>query len=143
MGLEVLEDEISIDTQKFLDVIGDYAAYPQFVDGVKAIDILNPGEEPLNVRYHLNLMGKEVSYVLKHYHERDRGHVRWEMVDGDFFKRNSGSWDLSDAGGGRTKIKYSLDVEFKVPIPGFIRKRLVKGNMPGVVKSFAEQARKR
>jgi coenzyme Q-binding protein COQ10 len=127
---------ISID--KFYQVIADYKSYPEFVDGVSAIKIVEQSGNESTVEYSLNLI-KKFSYKLKLTESKPDG-LSWELIDGDIFKFNSGSWHLKDLGSGKTEVTYKLEVEFKGFAPKMVVNKLVANNLPAMMKSYYERA---
>lgn len=133
---------LSVEKEKLLAVITRYENYPRFVDGCTAVDVEKRGDGSVRVKYQVNVMSQDVNYTLDHYENQSTGRVEWSLVDSNFFKKNQGHWEIKEAGQGKVDVVYALDVEFKVPVPGFILNRLVKGSLPGMVKSFEKQAQK-
>ncbi len=128
-----------VEINKFFDVIIDYESYPDFVDGVSAIEVLEFSPEEAKVRYFINLI-KKFSYTLKMYQERPRK-VSWELLDGDLFKKNNGSWSLKELGEGKTEVTYALDVEFKIFAPKMVVNKLVGHNLPAMMKAWHERVK--
>ncbi|MEO5969993.1 MAG: SRPBCC family protein [Bdellovibrionia bacterium] len=131
---------LSVGKDKLLSAITQYEDYPQFIDGCKSVKVERQPSGVVRVSYHVNLMSQDVMYTLDHRENKAVGTVEWSLVDSNFFKKNNGKWEVKPAGSGKTDVLYSLEVEFKVPVPGFILNRLVKGSLPGMVKSFEKQA---
>ena len=132
---------LSIDKDKFFDTVVRYEDYPKFVEGCTSVKVERKGPGKARVTYYVSMM-KDIMYTLDHEEDKATGVVRWTLVDSDFFKANSGRWEIKSVSGGKIDVLYDLSVEFKIPVPGFILNRLVKGNLPGMVKSFAKQAQK-
>jgi coenzyme Q-binding protein COQ10 len=128
-----------VPVEKFYQAIINYKAYPDFVDGMKAIEVINQSNEGGTVKFTVNIM-KEISYTLKLSHNPNK-EVSWTFVSGDMMKVNNGKWTLKDLGG-KTEVTYSLEVELKGFIPGLgmIEKTLVSTNLPMTMKSFAKRA---
>jgi ribosome-associated toxin RatA of RatAB toxin-antitoxin module len=128
-----------VPVEKFYQAIINYKAYPDFVDGMKAIEVINQSNEGGTVKFTVNIM-KEISYTLKLTHNPNK-EVSWTFVSGDMMKVNNGKWTLKDLGG-KTEVTYSLEVELKGFIPGLgmIEKTLVSTNLPMTMKSFAKRA---
>src|SRR5262245_2212552 len=139
MAQAELHEVLSVDREKLFQTIVRYEDYPSFVDGVKSVEVERKGPGKARVTYHVSMM-KDISYVLDHVEDQAAGTVSWSLVESDFFKQNNGSWELKDAGDGQTDVRYALELEFKIPVPGFILNRLVKGNLPSMVKSFQDKA---
>lgn len=125
--------------EKVYACIVDYASYPEFVDGVSSIKILEQNESGARVEYSLNMI-KTFNYVLKLTHEKPNK-VSWQLEGGDIFKRNNGSWNLSDRGDGTTAVKYELDVDFKGFAPKAIINKLVANNLPSMMDQYEKRAK--
>jgi ribosome-associated toxin RatA of RatAB toxin-antitoxin module len=134
------KEVLSVEKDKLISTITQYENYPQFVDGCESVKVERQSSGVVRVAYHVNLMSQDVKYTLDHRENRDAGIVEWSLVESNFFKKNNGKWEVKPAGSGKTEVLYSVEVEFKVPVPGFILNRLVKGSLPGMVKSFGKQA---
>lgn len=133
------ETTLDVGGDALFDTIIKYEAYPDFVSDVKRVSVERKGPSAARVVFTLSVM-KEFTYTLDLKEDREKGEVSWELVESDLFSKNSGGWELTKISDEKTAIRYHLDVEFKVKVPGFILKRLVKGNLPSMVKSFADQA---
>ncbi|SES22886.1 hypothetical protein SAMN05216199_2441 [Pedococcus cremeus] len=53
--------------------------------------------------------------------------MSWSMVKGRLQTGQEGVYTLESAGRGRTKVTYHLTVHHNLPLPGFIRSRVIKG----------------
>ncbi len=142
MAVAGTEKLISVPFDKLFDTITAYEKYAEFVDSVKDVKVTREVGR-LEVQYSLSVMGKDFTYTLKHSEDRSQGRISWELLSSDFFKKNTGHWELKKEGEGATFARYQLDVEFKVPIPGFILNKLVKGSLPSLMKNFEDRAKQR
>lgn len=134
--------EVGVDADRFYKVVLDYPSYPRFVEGMKSAEILETNEQKTRVRYRLSMMGKEFTYVLDHVSTPTNRGLSWTLVESDFFSKNTGSWKIeAGSGAARAQVTYALDVEFKISIPGFMLKGLVKGSLPGMVRGFEARAK--
>lgn len=129
-----------VDINKFYNTIIDYAKYPEFVDGVSKIEVLEQNETQARVKYYLNII-KEFTYIVKLTQKKPNA-VSWTLESGDLFKKNNGGWELKDLGNGKTEVTYSLDVDFKMFAPAMILNKLASSQLPSMMKSFAERAKK-
>ncbi len=141
MAQAEIREVLAVEMDKLFDVITRYEDYPKFVDGVNSIEVERKGPGHARVTYHVSMM-KDFSYVLDLREDRKKGRVEWTLIESDMFKVNNGLWELKAVGTGKTEAFYRLEVEFKIPVPGLILNRLVKGNLPSMVKSFEKQAKK-
>ncbi|WP_127716024.1 type II toxin-antitoxin system RatA family toxin [Halobacteriovorax sp. HLS] len=132
-------ETFDVEIEKLYNVILDYGSYPDFVDGVSTINILEFSEEGARVEYGLNLI-KKFKYTLKLTHTRPNK-VSWEFESGDLFKRNNGSWELTDLGNGKTEVVYSLDLDVKGFVPKSIISKLTDSSLPAMMKAYQDRAR--
>jgi len=138
-----VEKTITFDApiEQVFETLLDYEKYPDFVDGVDEINVLEFNENEARVEYTLNVI-KKLNYILQLKHEKPH-RLSWQLESGDIFKVNSGSWELKDCGDGKTEVKYHLEIDVKMFVPKMISKKLVEGNLPRMLKAYEEQAKKR
>lgn len=129
-----------VPVEKFYQAVVDYKAYPQFVDGMKSVEVVSQNGEDATVKFNLSLI-KEVTYTLKLSGKKNES-VAWSLVSGDLMKVNNGGWKLKDLGGGKTEVTYHLEVELKGFFPGLgmVEKTMVSTNLPMNMKAFAKRA---
>lgn len=125
--------------EKIYSCIVDYASYPEFVDGVSGIKVLEQNENSARVEYSLNMI-KTFTYILKLTQTKPTS-VIWELEGGDIFKKNIGSWELSDRGDETTDVKYNLEVDFKGFAPKAIINKLVANNLPSMMKQYEDRVK--
>lgn len=124
--------------EKIYDVIIDYASYPEYMEGVSAIDILEQDEDGALVEYSLNII-KTFKYTLRLTHDRPNS-VTWEFESGDMFKKNNGSWELVDNEDGTTEVTYTLDTKFKGLVPSMITDKLTETSLPAMMSAVEQRA---
>jgi ribosome-associated toxin RatA of RatAB toxin-antitoxin module len=142
MAQAEFREVLGTDKDKLFSVITRYEDYPQFVEGCSSVQVDRQAPGKIRVTYRVNVMSQDVTYTLDHKEDSATGVVEWTLIESNFFKKNTGRWELKASGSGKTDVLYSLELEFKIPVPGFILNRLVKGSLPGMVKSFEKQAKK-
>jgi ribosome-associated toxin RatA of RatAB toxin-antitoxin module len=121
-------------------VLTDYSSYPEFMDGVSSVDIIESNNGTAKVKYDLNVI-KVFSYVLN-LTEVENESVSWEFDEGDIFSTNSGSWELKDLGDGTTEVTYNIELEIKIKMmgTGLITKKLLKTSLPSMMKQVEQRA---
>lgn len=143
--MAVVSKQIVIEApaERLFDVIVDYAAYPEFVPGIKGCRLL-PGRKDRDVEYELDLGIKRVKYVLRHLEARPT-RVSWSLVSGDLMKVSSGSWELRPDGA-RTHATYSVEIQISKPplIPQAVIDRvtdeLTRVQLPRTLEAFKARA---
>ncbi len=136
-----IKEKLKVSKEKLFKAITQYEDYPKFVENVTRVEVKRTSPTTARVVYWVSLM-KDVSYTLDLTEDFEAGTVKWTLVESDFFKKNNGSWKIKALGDAECEAVYALDVDFKIPVPGFILSKLVKGNLPGMLKSFEKQAKK-
>lgn len=127
--------------EKIYDVIVDFASYPQFVPGVDKIIVLDGSKDQTRAEYQINII-KNFKYIIKIKHQKPTT-VSWTFESGDLFKKNDGGWSLKKIDENKTEVTYYLDVEFKIFAPKMIVDKLVAGNLPQMMQSFAKRVKSR
>lgn len=130
-----------INIEKFYEAIIDYKEYPNFVTGVSSIEVLEQDDQGARVQYFINLI-KEFSYIVKLDHIKPTK-VSWTLESGDLFKSIEGSWELKELAPEKTEVTYTVAVDFKMFAPKMVVNKLVSKNLPEVMESMFEQAKKK
>lgn len=120
-------------------VLTDYESYPDFMDGVKSVEILSGDAKKAKVKYNLDII-KKFTYTLDLVAKENES-ISWTFDSGDLFKKNNGKWTLKDLGDGTTEVTYSIDIDFKMMVPGMISKKLVSSNLPSMMKQVCKRAK--
>lgn len=127
-----------VSAENIYKVLTDYKSYSEFMDGVDNTNVIEQNEGSARVEFSLNVI-KKLTYILKMTEEP--GKVSWEFESGDIFKKNSGTWTITDLGNGDTELKYQLEVEAKLMVPKMVVNKLVKHNLPALMGSVADRAK--
>src|SRR5690606_15671381 len=125
-----LTKTLEVSKEKLFQAITRYEDYPQFVTGGKKVEVERKAAGHEKVKYVANLLGKDLWYVLEHTEDLDAGRVTWKLLDSDTMKLDTGTWTLRDLGGGKTEVSYTIEIEFKVWVPGPILKGLTTAALP-------------
>ncbi len=131
---------LDVDSESFRQAVLSFDKYPEFLSEIKSVEVEKKGQGAFRVSYKLSIMMKEINYTLDHKDEED-GRISWSLVTGDFFSINNGFWRIIPAEGKKTEATYSIEIDFKVPVPKMIIGRLIKGNLPKMFKEFEAYAR--
>lgn len=119
--------EIDATPEELYDVAADVAAYPEWASGVKEVEVLGTDREGRVDRARFVLEGfvKEIEYVLKYTHDRPNV-LSWVAEESDDLEMLEGSYQFDPADDGATEVVYSLSVQPKFIIPGFIKRQAEK-----------------
>lgn len=136
-----IKEIFDINRDALWKVITDYERYAGFIDGCRSAKIKQKDGAASVAVYDISMI-RDISYTLKHVEDPSAFTMRWTMVESDFLKKNDGQWVLREVGPAKTEVSYQVDVEFGIPVPGFMLSRLIKSSLPALVKSFVTQAKK-
>ncbi len=106
-------------------VVTDIERYPEWAADIKQVSVERRDAEgrPLLCTFRAAAFGRSTSYTLE-YDYSDSPHVlAWRQTTGDITTKLDGRYVFEPAVGGGTDVTYHLEVELRVPIPGFIKLR--------------------
>ena len=106
-------------------VLTEFERYPEWAADIKAVtvDTRDSQGRPAQVTFRAAAFGRSTSYTLLYEYSDAPDELSWVQVSGDITRRLDGSYRLSASGDGGTEITYSLVVDLKVPLPGFVKRR--------------------
>ena len=118
---------IGADPERVMAVIADFAAYPEWADQVKSVEVLDidAAGRPERVRFQMDAGPIKDSYTLDYTWAADGRSVSWTLVKGQIQKAQNGSYALV-GGSGRTTVTYSLAVDLNIPMIGMLRRKAEK-----------------
>ena len=118
---------IGADPEHVMAVIADFAAYPEWADQVKSVEILDTDTRgpPERVRFQMDAGPIKDSYTLDYTWAPDGRSVSWTLVKGQIQKAQNGSYVLVGRDG-RTTVTYSLAVDLNIPMIGMLRRKAEK-----------------
>lgn len=134
--------EIDATPDALYQVAADVAAYPEWANGVKEVEVLETDDEGLvlRARFLVDVFVKKIEYTLNYTHDYPRM-MSWTAEEGDDLRMLEGSYAFNPVDGA-TEVIYSLTVEPKFSIPGFIKRQgenqLVTTALRGLRKRVAE-----
>ncbi len=107
------------------EVVGDVERYPSWAADVKTVHVQERDDEgrPKLVTFRAAAFGRSTSYTLAYDYSAAPRVLAWRQIAGDLTSKLDGSYTFEPSGDGGTDISYTLDVELRVPLPGFIKRR--------------------
>ena len=109
-------------------VLWDVERYPEFLSDVVDV-VTEPGGSATEQTVHYVVRSpRKLAYSLRMQAQApDR--IDWTLVDSDFQRQNRGSWMFTQAPDGAL-LTLDIQMEFKMPVPDVIMKKLVEFNLP-------------
>lgn len=143
MAVAERTETVDVPLKAFFNAVVDYAAYPQFVTGMKSAKLVGESGGAKQVSFDLEMM-KRVQYTVNLTDRFDEnagtGLVAWTLSESPFFTINNGKWTLKALGPTKTEVTYSLELEVTFPVPGFMLKGLIAKGLSATIAEFAKRA---
>lgn len=130
---------IAADIDTVWNVITDLDSYPAWADGVIETEVVaaNDDGSPHQGRFRIDAKVAEIGYLIEYtYEDYD---VRWTLLDGDTISQLDGVYELWEDDEG-TGVRYSLEVDLDIPVPGFLKKRAAKHILEQGLSSLRQRA---
>lgn len=106
-------------------VSSDIDAYPQWAADIKEVTVHDRDDQgrPRLVTFRAAAFGRSTSYTLAYDYSEAPNVLAWVQTHGDITSKLDGRYVFEPAADGGTDVTYYLEVEMKVPLPGFIKMR--------------------
>jgi len=120
-------------------VICDFPRYPEWVDALKRIEVLEEYEDgyAARVRFVIDAAVMADDYTLEYAYAEDLTRIEWHLVEpSKTQKSQEGSYDLADNGDGTTTVTYTLEVELSIGMLGMFRRKAEKIIMDTALKQL-------
>lgn len=128
------ELEVDVPPEVLLEAVWRVESYPEFVRGVKQVELLSDDEATRRARFVASIAGLEFRYELEI--RRTPREVTWRRVAGSF-RDSRGA--MRHLGGRRFRYENALDPGFAVP--EFAVKMVLDRSLPRLLKEFEGRAR--
>lgn len=122
------------------DVIANVADYPKFVPEILAVTIERKSATSITATFKINLIVTS-EYTLKFTLKKPKK-IIWELVKGNHIESNNGSWILEPINKSKTRLIYSVDMEFGWLVPKSVITTLIESHLPKMLKNFKKQIEK-
>lgn len=128
---------IDADPASVMAVIADFAAYPNWVQGVKVASVVaeDAAGQAERVYFELDASPIKDQYTLGYDWKGDQA-VRWSLVEGKMLKAMDGSYELVDRGDRSTEVTYRLAVDIAVPMIGMLKRKAEKVVIDNALKGL-------
>jgi len=116
---------VSAPPERCFAVVADIEHYPTWAADIKSVAVNEHDDQgrPLLATFRAAAFGRSTSYTLSYDYDAAPRVLAWRLTQGDITSKLDGSYVFDAADGGGTHITYHLEVELRVPIPGFIKMR--------------------
>ncbi len=130
---------IAAPPEKIMDVIADFAAYPQWAQGVHVAETRAtfPDGRAKDVYFEIAEGPIKDSYTLT-YEWHGNASVDWSLVSGKMLKSIDGTYLLTPRGA-TTEVTYTLAVELTIPMIGMLRRKAEKVIIDSALKGLKKR----
>ncbi|MBA2560342.1 MAG: SRPBCC family protein [Propionibacteriales bacterium] len=114
---------IAADAASVMDVIADFARYPQWAKGVKSATVLSDGDDgrAKEVEFVLDAAPIKDEYTLA-YDWDENAKVTWSLVRARMLRAMEGAYILRPRAGS-TEVTYQLSVDLSIPMIGMLKRK--------------------
>ena len=124
-----------------LATIQDVGKQPLWVKEIQEAELLEAFEDgtPSTARFRASTPVGSDRYTLQYEHPRDG--MAWHLVSGRLQTAQNGRYTLRRAGTGRTEVTFDLQISHNLPLPRFIRSRVIESLVTSTVtglKTYVE-----
>jgi hypothetical protein len=135
---------MSAEPSVIMDVIADFAAYPEWTGAVKKVEVTDAGADgrAKRVRFGLDAGLIKDTYELEYSWRGDGLGVSWDLVSAQLQKSQHGSYSLRrlrQASTDVTEVTYSLTVALNVPLVGPLRRKAERTIMDTALKELRKR----
>lgn len=119
---------VAVPVAEVLETLRDVESQAEWIPEILEAEVLEVYEEdglPATARFKASAAVGTDEYTLSYEHA-DNG-MSWTMVKGRLQTGQEGRYTLVAAGRSRTSVTYSLTIHHNLPLPGFVRNRVIKG----------------
>ena len=111
--------------EQCFDVVSDIERYPEWAADIKQVVVQRRDDDgrPAEATFRAGAFGRSTSYTLAYDYGGAPRILAWKQVAGDLTSKLDGSYQFDAAGDGSAEVTYTLEVELRVPLPGFIKRR--------------------
>jgi uncharacterized membrane protein len=120
-------------------VIADFPRYPEWVEAVKSIDVLEAYEDGYasQVRFVLDAGPVSDEYTLQYEYAEDLSRIEWHLVaPSKMQKQQVGSYDIEAGADGTSTVTYTLSVELAIAMLGMFKRKAEKRIMDTALREL-------
>lgn len=128
---------IAAQPAEVMSVIGDFAAYPVWVEALSSCEVLSHHADGMaeRVRFVVSTGLVQDDYVLAYTWATSRLRVDWRLVSSQIMSEQTGSYVLAPSGRA-TEVTYALSVELSIPMMAMFKRQAEKMIMDVALRSL-------
>jgi ribosome-associated toxin RatA of RatAB toxin-antitoxin module len=110
--------------ERLYETVLDFEQYPKWAADIKQVTVLERDDEGRGtlVAWRAAAFGRSTSYTLRYDYSNAPKEVSWVLDHGDITSKLDGNY-IFDPHPDGAEVTYVLEVELKIPLPGFVKRR--------------------
>ena len=123
---QTIEIDAPFDT--VLATVRDVESQTEWIPEILEVELLEVYEDddlPATARFKASATVGTDEYTLSYEHADDE--MTWSMVQGRMQTGQEGRFSLEEPDPGHTSVTYELTIHHNLPLPGFLRRRVISG----------------
>jgi ribosome-associated toxin RatA of RatAB toxin-antitoxin module len=110
--------------ERLYETVLDFERYPQWAGDIKQVTVDERDGEGRGavVSWRAAAFGRSTTYTLRYDYSNAPKEVSWVLDHGDITSKLDGTYTFQPDPDG-TLVTYVLEVELKIPLPGFVKRR--------------------
>ncbi len=124
--------------KRVLATIRDVESQPQWVKEILEAEVLETNDDGTPATAHFSAtspVGKD-TYTLAYEHAAHG--MSWSLVKGRLQTGQDATYTLRSLGHGQTEVAFDLTIHHNLPLPGFLRGRVIRGLVHSTVSGLKE-----
>ena len=120
--------EVKAPLAEVLETLRDVESQPEWIPEILEVELLEvyvDDDLPATARFKAAAAVGTDRYTLSYEHT-DNG-LSWSMVEGHLQTGQEGAFELRALGPDRTSVTYDLTIHHNLPLPGFVRHKVING----------------
>ena len=135
--------EVTIEAtpEEILDVIADVDSAPEWSPQYQSAEVLETYKDGRPKRVKMKIKAAGLTDDMEVEYSWGENTAGWSLITSGQLKAQNATYTLTPAGD-KTKVRFDLEVDPAIPIPGFLLKRTLKGAMETATDGLRKQVLK-
>lgn len=131
--------EVPVGLRRVLTTLRDVGSQAEWVPEIRKSEVLEEDDRglPVTARFTAATPVGADEYVLRYEHSDDS--LSWSMVSGRLQSGQEGRYTLEPVGRSTTRVTFELTIHHHLPLPGFVRGRVIRGLVSSTLSGLTER----
>ena len=127
--------------ERCFDVATDFLSYSEWSNSVKEVAVVATDDagRATQVRFSGEALNYKTTFVLAYDYREAPRRLAWSLVDGDIERSLDGEY-VFEADGEGTQCTYVMAVDLRIPLPGFLKRKVEKKILSAGLQELKERA---